>query len=255
MKFKGHIIVGFFTLLSISTPLCAKTALPNTQGYVSDYARVLSPNEVSMLNAQSAQLKHLTGAEVATLIVNEMGDNWTIESYATAVFEKWKIGEVGKDNGVLLVMALQDRKIRIEVGYGLEGILPDGKTGKLLDTYVLPRFKTGDISTGIQAGHIALTQEIATAYNVQLSAPATGQTVQVEVLSTGGSIFVSLFLGLFIFGLIKSRTFRNIVLAMLITNILGGGRNHRGGGHFGGGGGFGGFGGGMSGGGGSSRGW
>lgn len=256
MKFKGYVITGLLALSALISPLSAQTALPKTLGFVSDYAKVLTPAEVTMLNSQSSQLKQLTGAEVATLIVPEMGDDWTIEHYATEVFEKWGIGEAGKDNGVLFLIALNDRKIRIEVGYGLEGILPDGKTGRILDTYVLPKFKTGDVALGIQAGHIALTQVIAAANNVQLSAsPSASATPAATEASPAATVMILIFAGLFVFGLIKSPTFRHAVFALLIANALGGGRNrHGGGGHFGGGG-FGGFGGGMSGGGGSSRGW
>ncbi len=218
-------------------------SIPPHQGYVTDTAGVLSQEEKSNMVAYSTQLAQKTGVQVATLVVSDMG-GMSIEDYANKVFATWKIGNK-EDQGVLFVVALQERKLRYEVGYGAEAWLPDGKAGELLDTYVVPEMKRKAVSRAIVQGHVAVIGAAAKEFNVQLALPTAQASPQLVPIS--GDAALLLILGVVLLGVVtRGRIFPWLLL--LLMSASGGGR----GGH---GGGFGGFGGGRSGGGGSSRGW
>jgi uncharacterized protein len=194
----------------------------------------------------SAEIEQKTSAEVAVVTVRDLGGG-SIDDYASRLFEKWGIGKKGKDNGVMLIAAIDDRKVRIEVGYGLEGILPDGKCGEILDTYVLPRFKAGDYGKGLAAGAAEIARAIAKDAGVEL----TGQYLNEYPPAPQRSFLFSIMKIIF-FIILFIIFVRHPFLFLLFFGSGGfGGGSSRGG--FGGG--FGGFGGGMSGGGGASRGW
>ena len=132
---------------------------PVPQGYVNDFANILSPSVEARLENQFTRLEQETGAEVAVVTVANMGGTY-IEDYAVRLFEAWGIGKKTQDNGVLFVTALTERKVRIEVGYGLEPIITDGRAGRILDESVLPEFREGDYETGILYGAAAIEEYI-----------------------------------------------------------------------------------------------
>jgi uncharacterized protein len=132
---------------------------PEPQGYVNDFANLLSPSVEANLEARLTMLEQETGAEVAVVTVADMGGTY-IEDYAVRLFEAWGIGKKTQDNGVLFVTALNERKVRIEVGYGLEPIITDGRTGRILDESVTPEFRDGDYETGIVQGAAAIEEYI-----------------------------------------------------------------------------------------------
>jgi len=138
-------------LLPMGTALVAAQNFPEYQGFVNDYAGLLSPAVKAKLEAQLTQLEKDTTAEVAVITIKSLeGDS--IEDYASRLFEKWGIGKKGVDNGVLFLVALDDHMMRIEVGYGLEPIITDGRAGRIRDNDVIPRFKNNDYEGGITAG-------------------------------------------------------------------------------------------------------
>ena len=132
---------------------------PEYQGFVNDYAGLLTPEVKAQLEATLTQLEKDTTAEVAVVTVKSL-EGGDIDDYAVRLFEKWKIGKKGKDNGVLFLVALDDRKMRIEVGYGLEPVITDGRAGRIRDDDVIPRFKTNDYAGGITAGVSAIEKYI-----------------------------------------------------------------------------------------------
>ncbi|MDO8472672.1 MAG: TPM domain-containing protein [Dehalococcoidia bacterium] len=132
-----------------------KTNYPAPKGWVSDYAGVLSADAVSRLTDRLSTLEKDTSAEVAVVTVDTL-DNNSIEEYAAGLFQFWGIGEKDKDNGVLFIVAPNTSDIRIEVGYGLEPIITDGRAGRILDNEVIPYFKRGDYDKGIEAGVLAI---------------------------------------------------------------------------------------------------
>lgn len=122
--------------------------VPPLAGRVNDRARVLSPQMQSQLEAQLEAYERATGHQLAVLVVPSLeGD--PVEDYTLRVVEAWKLGKQGKDDGVLLFIAVQDRKIRIEVGYGLEGDLPDALVSRIIRDVMVPAFRQGDLAFGI----------------------------------------------------------------------------------------------------------
>jgi uncharacterized protein len=195
------------------------------------------------------ELKQKTSAEVAVVTVDST-EPLSIEEYAVNLFQRFGIGQKGKDNGVLLLVAYKDRDMRIEVGYGLEGAITDAKSSQIINSIITPEFKDGHFSDGIEKGTAAIVTLIAKEYNVTL----TGVPQPVYQDQENGSGWVSLlifciFLSFFFFRGGGGMFFP----LMFFPGGYSGGGFGGGGGGFGGG--FGGFGGGMSGGGGASGRW
>ncbi|WP_033446327.1 TPM domain-containing protein, partial [Bordetella pertussis] len=133
--------------------------VPEFGARVVDQSGVLDAAQRQRLEAQLAALEQRKGAQVAVLIVPSTAPE-TIEQYATRAFEKWKIGRDKVDDGVLLLMASDDRALRIEVGYGLEGAIPDSAAGRIINEYIVPRLRAGDWPGAVQAGVTALERRI-----------------------------------------------------------------------------------------------
>ncbi|OQX83073.1 hypothetical protein B6D60_11125 [candidate division KSB1 bacterium 4484_87] len=204
------------------------------------------------INTLCLELKQKTGAEIAAVTIPTLGDNY-IEDYANRLYETWGIGEKGKDNGVLILDAIKERRIRIEIGYGIEGIIPDGKAGMIRDRYLIPYLKQGKFGEGFLYTTAAIAEEIAKEYGVEL----TGQVkLPTRKRDSGAMGFMMMALIFFLIFATRGR----ILPWLILGSMTGGsGRDSGGWGNFGGGGGFGGgfggFGGGMSGGGGVSGGY
>ncbi len=184
-------------------------AVPTFAGPVNDTAAVLSGSMRDAVTALLREHKRKTGNQIAVLTVPSL-DGENIEEYAVDVFEHWKLGQKGKDNGVLLVIATKDRKMRIEVGYGLEPTLTDALSGRIIRQVITPRFKAGDFNNGINLGVNAIIQVLETGTLSELPEPeataapaaaAVAGTPQAAVSSSGVLVFKILFL-LFIFGFI-----------------------------------------------------
>ena len=241
---------GLALLLMIPALLPAVN-FPGYRGWINDFANVIPSGEETKMTGIARELKQKTGAEIAVVTVPEL-QGLTVEQYASQLYQKWGIGSAANDDGVLLLVAVQERKVRIETGYGLEPILPDGKTGEILDAYVVPHLREGDYGAGILAGMLATAQVIARDAGVTLTGSQNLQPRREPVRRgrRSGGCFPVVFIILLII-LTRGR----IIPWLLLGSMMGGGG--RGGGFGGGGfgGGFGGFGGGMSGGGGASRGF
>ena len=232
----------FVSCIAISE---ANINLPGPVGYVSDYANVIDSESREKISSLISELEQKTGAEIAVVTIKTLESN-SIDDYSVRLFEKFGIGKKDKNNGVLILAAIEDRKVRIEVGYGLEGILPDGLCGEIIDKYVIPGFKQGDYGKGLMTGVFVVASFIAKDANVEFTGTAVPAVDEPRKASTGKMIFNIIFIIVLIIIFI-----RHPFLFLLFMG--GGGRGSSGG--FGGGFGGGGFGGGMSGGGGASRGW
>jgi len=262
-------IIVFFVVLSslILTPqaLLSQNKFPQPVGHVNDFANVIPAATERKIAAICLEVKQKTGAEIALATVETVGNEYYTE-YANKLFEAWGIGGQGKDNGVLLFQTVQERKFRIEVGYGLEGIIPDGLAGEIRDRYIFPFFKKGDYGNGLLAGTQAIAGIIARDAGVEITGAvqiSRGRRA-VRKKSPGASLFKFLLIALiFLFfrGGRRGRRGGGLLPLLLLGGLMSGGRGHGGfgGGGFGGGGsfggGFGGFGGGMSGGGGAGGGY
>ncbi len=237
-------------------------------GYVNDYAGVLSPAGKQRLEALATELDQKTGAQLAIVIVNSL-EGLPIEDYSIELASRWGIGSKEKgDTGIMLLLAIQDRRNRIEVGYGLEPILPDGKVGSILRD-MRPLLRAGDYDGAVWQAAGQIAGIIAQANNVTLGTPLpqpARQRRSDQGSPLAGLIWLLILLAL-PFLMIPRRRRRGgwygpaggaatgFILGGLLGSMLGGGRR----GGFGGGGfssgGFGGFGGGGFGGGGASSSW
>jgi uncharacterized protein len=131
------------------------TSIPNPRNrngtWVTDMPGILRADTIARLNSSISEFERTSGAEMAVVVIKSL-DGLSIEEATVKLFELWKIGKKGSDNGLLLLWSTGDRRVRLEVGYGLEGVLPDGKVGAILDTYVLPKFRSGQFDEGLLAG-------------------------------------------------------------------------------------------------------
>ncbi len=247
----------FLLVLSPAAVLTAETvdSLPAPTGYVNDFAGVLSPQTVQSVDDLCAAVDRQAHAQIAVVTIKTLDGDQSIEEFATALEEKWKVGAKGTDRGVLMVLVMNPRRGRIEVGYGLEGILNDAKVGDIGRSMV-PAAEQGDYNRAVPLGVGQIARIIATDAGVTLTRPGgqygrQTQPVPVplslwQVILAGGGILFVLF--------ILVRTGNVGLIFFLLGSLMGGGRGGRGGrgGDGDGGGGFGGFGGGSSGGGGAS---
>lgn len=233
------------------------------QNYVVDLAGIINDGVKHRLNGYLQELEQKTTAQMVVLTIPDLGGDSIDDLSITIANDKWKLGQKGKDNGVLFLIALKDRKYRIEVGYGLEGVLPDSLVGSLGRKLLVPYFRKGDYSDGIYATTLAVANIIAKHYGVTIqgmpavtyrSQPASGGQ------SAGGFSTVIAVLFFIILGILFVRNPRSFLLFLLFSSMGGRGGpwgGGYGGGGFGGGGfgSFGGGGGGGFGGGGATGGW
>jgi uncharacterized protein len=260
MNYLSRWLAVVFLIFAPSVALTAESVstLPAPTGYVSDFAGVLSPQTKYNLENLCTQVDRQAHAQIAVVTVKTLDNDQSIEEFATALEDKWKVGPKGTDRGVLLIVSVVPRRYRIEVGYGLEGILNDAKVGDIGRSMV-PALSQNDYNTAIPIGVQQIARVIATDAGVALTLSQTQPVHQyhrqqapiqislTEIVLGGGAILLILFF------LVK--TGNTGLIFFLLGNLMGGGGGgYRGRGGRGGdgGGGFGGFGGGGSGGGGAS---
>jgi uncharacterized protein len=220
--------------------------------YVVDLARVIDAQNTARLNAMLRDLEAKTTAQMVVLTINSL-DGEPLESFSHQTAVKWRIGQKGKDNGVLLTVVVKDHKYRIEVGYGLEGTLPDSLVGSLGRQYLVPNFRKGDYAAGILATVRAISEQIAPGKVLAGGAAVPKPARQAAAQKSGLAGWVTLILVIvFIILLILVRP--GFFLFFLGFFLGGGGGGWSSGGGFGGSGGFSG-GGGDFGGGGASGDW
>jgi uncharacterized protein len=267
---KGTLLAFWLLVLfwfSIARLLLAQL-IPQPTGYINDFAQVIDADSRQRMEALCKELEAKTGAQIAVVTIRSLSGE-PIEDSAVKLFEKWGIGKKEKSNGILLLVTIEDRRCRIEVGYGLEEVITDGYSGELLRD-LRPYFRSNQYGTGLSLAVTELADHIAKSANVQLSyqpVPERVRSDQHHVSGPGNWLYpLLLVVGLF-------------VLPFFLGGGGGGGgfnspgrrRTYRGGGYYGGFGGFGGlggsggssggfggfggFGGGMSGGGGASGDW
>ena len=149
------------------------TSIPNPRTrdgtWVTDMAGMLRPETIARINSTITDVERTNGIEMALVVIKSL-DGLSIEEAAVKLFELWGVGKKNKDNGLLFLWSTGERRVRVEVGYGLEGVLPDGKVGAILDAYVIPRFKSGAFDEGVLAGVDALLR-VARNEAVELPSP------------------------------------------------------------------------------------
>ena len=240
-------------LLSLLAALWANPSfaleVPKHSSSVVDLAGVLSRGDQAKIAASLQQFQQTYGPQLQVLVVPSLEDE-SIEGYSIKVVDKWQLGAKGKDDGVLLLVATENRKVRIEVGRGLEGDLPDVVAGRIIRTGIIPFFKQGQTGAGILVGLGMIAENVGGKLE-NVPAPRLRKTKR-----NSGSLGYLMFIGLFLIGPLFGRRRRGgIGGALLIGLLVGAAMSGRGGSGGFGGGGFGGGGGGGFSGGGASGSW
>lgn len=241
IKFPGlAAILGILLLLLPAVAISAPNEIPDPVGdiYVQDFANVLSENEEIQLKNIGRSIDDQTTSQIAVLTVDSIGES-SIEEYSVEAYRKFGLGTEKNDNGVLLVIAMQEKKIRIEVGYGLEGTIPDGKAGRILDEYAIPHLKNGQPGLAAMNTYQALANEVSGTNEFG----STPSDVQQQDFPIPSWLLIIIVIGVIVLDFMFFGGTLTYLLLSIISRGGGGGGGPRGGG------------GGSSGGGGASRGW
>jgi len=254
------VIALLITSWTVQAQILPRPANPTL---VTDNAHILSAAEAQALENRLVALDDSTSNQIAIITIPTL-NGYDIADYANKMLREWGIGSKKKNNGVLLLVAVQDHKIRIETGYGLEGAIPDVTANSIIANDITPNFKAGNYYKGLDLAVTSLGQAAAGEYHTKREGDQKGKSV-------GGWLFAIFFVVFLILSIIRgngggkgggmiSRRGSGFIAPFLLGTLLGGGfggRDEGGGGGFGGGGGggFGGLGGGSGGGGGASGGW
>lgn len=198
---------AYWLLLStllLATALLAQDSrpVPSLETRVTDLAGLLTPRERGQIEAELERFEAQKGSQIAVLIVDTTAPE-TIEQFGIRVAENWKLGRPGVDDGALLVVARDDRAVRIEVGYGLEGVLPDAITKRIVSDIIVPAFREGDFAGGIRAG---VAQMMKAVEGEPLPPPPRrapgGQPVEDPGSGLAGGLVGGVFAGMFLRGLL-----------------------------------------------------
>jgi uncharacterized protein len=254
------ILSAVLAIVALAFPADAAPSFPPLTGRVSDAAGILPAETVAKLDTELAALEKQTTIQVVVATVPDL-QGYEIDEYGYQLGRAWGIGQKGKNNGALLIVAPNQRKVRIEVGYGLEGTLTDALTSQIIRRDIIPRFKAGDMAGGVVAGTDALIKLVEMPAGDRAMAAAEAAQAERQT-SHGPSLGTVIWLVIIIIWLFiaisrQRRGLRSGPTIIWGPGLGGGGGGWGGGGGGWGGGGGGGFGGGGGGfgGGGSSGGW
>jgi uncharacterized protein len=241
----SFLLVLFSFFLFSGNAFAEDVQIPTPVGdiYVQDFAHLLNETERAELNHLGRSIEDQTTAQIAVLTVETIGDR-TIEEFAIEAFRQYGIGNKKENNGVLLVLAMKEHKVRIEVGYGLEGRIPDGKAGRILDDYAIPNLKNQQPNKAVVDTYKVLANEVLMEYGQEGQQP-TKPSTQDEGSPLSGIPKWVLIIVVVVVVFLDFKFFGGTLTYLLISILSRGGR---GGGSRGGGGG-------SSGGGGAGRGW
>ena len=245
LLFKTLSLISIISLFLVWTlPVMAMDVPnPNSNFYVLDQANLISTSTELDIIQTSEALYNETGAQIVVVTLENLG-GYDLEQSSVKLFREWGIGDKEKNNGVLIILALEEREVRIEVGYGLEGAIPDSVAGRMLDDYMLPNLQEGDYDSAFFDTYQAVLKRVMNEYGIDSLAGVETQSEQEEVpwfwIIVGAIILLSLD-GYYLNGFVLNLLLRTILLATF-NGSSGGGSFNRGGG-------------GRSGGGGASRGW
>lgn len=163
--------ICIFVALLASLAAAAEVIPARPKEYFNDYAHVVSPATAAELNRQLEQFERDTSGQILVVVYPKMQSDSSIEDYTVRVAQSWGVGQKNKNNGAVLFVFIQDRKMYIQVGYGLEGALPDALAKRIIENEIKPYFHNGDFDSGLRAGVAAILQATKGEYK------GTGRTV------------------------------------------------------------------------------
>jgi uncharacterized protein len=209
-------LAALFFIASVSTAYTAEVAVPPLRSHVTDLTHTLSAVDNARLEQKLAAFEARKGSQIAVLIVPTTQPE-TIEQYSIRVTDAWKLGRKGVDDGILLIIAKRDRAVRIEVGYGLEGILPDALAKRIVDQVIVPRFRKQDFAGGIEAGIESIMAAVQ-GEPLPPSQPARGSSASAD---RGGGmspdLIFPLFIALLVFGKLLQSLLGRVAGASLMS--------------------------------------
>jgi len=252
---RAMIAIALTWLATLTSPVCAQT-FPELTGRVVDAANVLPDDARARLDAKLTAIEQQSQRQFVVVTLPDL-QGYDIADYGYQLGRHWQIGDKQRNDGVLLIVAPKERKVRIEVGYGLEPILTDGLTSLIVQNQIIPRFKAGDMPGGIEAGADAVIHQLTLPPEEAQKIAAQARPKKQEDSPLPGLIFLIIFLVIFVLpAIMRSRRGSRYhsdglgpIILWSVLDSLSQGSSRGGGSDFGGGGGFGG--GGFSGGGGS----
>lgn len=252
--FKRIISFTFLVLLIFTSSIafCDDVELPkpSSKFYIYDEANIIDADVENYIINSNEVLFSKTGAQIVVVTVNSLQDI-PKEEYANLLLREWEIGSKEKNNGILMLIAPNEREIRIEVGYGLEGAIPDARAGRILDDYVVPHFQNDDYNSGIYNGFNEILNLVQLEYDIKIDLAENNYRPQ-DIQKEENSLFdnirnIFIGIGIVIFIIIDFKFFGGVLTYSLIRMASRGGRGGGSGSNRGGGG--------SSGGGGAGRGW
>ena len=191
--------IAILSLAFASSVFAVDYPSKSTNFYVNDLANVLSEENEKYIIETNAELYKKTGGQIVVMTVNNLNGQ-DIETYATGVFRKYGIGDKTKNNGTLILLSIEDRKSRIELGTGTEGFITDGKSGRIQDEYMIPYFKNNDWNTGLRKGFDAILGCYLEEYSEQIDG-STAISVSENTMSNFASIGTPILMIVIIIGM------------------------------------------------------
>ena len=223
------VVTLIFALCFSVTATAIDLPVPTSDFFVNDFANVIDDAVEDELQSIGVNLYEQTTAQVVVVTVDSL-DGYDVSEYALELGREWGVGSEESDNGVVLLLSVNDRQVTIQVGYGLEGCLPDGKTGGILDQYGVPHFTYDDFSTGLADTYKVLASTVCEEYGVQLSDDYNLELYDYKdtdtlISNADDETMIVIYL---VFMAI-------IVIVLILSAKFGGGSHHGGGTHYGGG--------------------
>ena len=256
----ARVLVGWLLMqLSGAACLAAEVIPPAPANYFNDYAGKVSAATAQQLNRTLEDFEKATSSQVVVAVFPKMQSGSSLEDYSHRVFQAWRVGQQGRNNGAVLFVFVQDRRLRIEVGYGLEGALPDALAKRIIDDEITSRFRNNDFDGGLKAGVTAILQAIRGEYKGtgKTAAQSKGPRLEVILFTVFWIILALIILSRIVQAFRGATVYSATGRRRHPSGWWGGGWSGGGGGGWSSGGGGGGFcgGGGSSGGGGASGSW
>ena len=223
MKRLRQVVKIFLVFFLLVCNISFAIVKPTSEFYVNDYADILSDDTEKYIVDCNVKLYEKTGAQIVVVTIPSLGGA-VLEEYANELFNNFGIGSREKNNGVLLLLALEERLFRVEVGYGLEGALPDGKTGRIQDEYIIPYLKNDEWDKGIRNGFNAILEVVEKEYNVEISEEEAIESYSGDADKTAviWTFFIGCVAGIFICILSKaaSRKGRKLTSVMYLIYLI-----------------------------------
>lgn len=216
-----RILIIFTILLNLINIKALAVVSPTYKFYVNDYANLIDTDVENYIINTNNSLYTKTGAQIVVVTVQNL-DGQAIEEYATELFRKFGIGDKTKNNGILMLLALDEREFRIEVGYGLEGCLPDGKTGRIQDEYIIPYLRQNNWNDGIKNGYNAILEVVKDEYNIEIDSESPQKTSEISgesYLGLLGFIAIPLLAGIII-SHNKNKVKSSLIYMLISTTII-----------------------------------